>query len=99
MEKEELKKQIKKYCRPSDKVHRLSSYGLKAFFEGLEGFGIIDYVSNDLFKEAMFEAGFRPTQRTEKESCCQYKVQLVGSNIPKEFAGDGYWYKKKRRAL
>lgn len=97
MEKEELIKQIKKYCRPSNKVHRLSSYGLKAFFEGLEGFGIIDYISNDLFKEAMLEAGFKPTPRTEKEICCKYKILLVGSNIPKEFAGDGYWFKKRAK--
>lgn len=85
MEKEELIKQIKKYCRHSNKVHKCSSYGLKAFFEGLQGFGIIDYISNDLFKEAMIEAGYRPTAETMYDDCPKYCVSIIGKDI------DPYW--------
>ena len=89
MEKEELLKQIKKYCRHSNKVHRLSSYGLKAFFEGLQGFGIIDYVSNDMFKEAMIEAGYRPTRETMQDDCPKYRVSIIGENVDAYWAYDG----------
>lgn len=69
---------IHRYCRTSQKVYPMSSYGLKHIFEGLLGC----YVPNDDFKVAMMLAGFNPSKRYGLNH--YYKIKLVDVEELKE---------------
>ena len=77
MKQEDLVKLIKEHCTPSNRVYKLSSYGLKNIFERLSG----EYISNDLFKSCMVEAGFEPIAKTKNTTNHLYKIRLVGLNM------------------
>lgn len=64
---------IRRTFTPCGRVHRLSSYALKHYFENDGGF----YVTNGAFKGAMLAAGFQPTKATASDINWRFKLKLI----------------------
>ena len=91
MENDVLVALIRHYCRPAKSRYRFSSYGLKALFEGLTG----DYITNEQYKAAMIEAGFRPTAKSLCMKNHRYFVEVADlPEVPPMYKGRGHQYNK-----
>ena len=73
---------IRAVMKPAKTLHRVSSYGLKHFFEWEVGL----YICNGAMKGAMVAAGYQPTNPSEQNTC--YRVRpLQHPKRKRTFAG------------
>lgn len=77
---------IRAVMKPAKTLHRVTSYGLKHFFEWEVGL----YICNGAMKGAMVAAGYQPTNPSEQNTC--YRIRPLRHPKRKSLAESARMY-------